>query len=399
MTVATSANSYDVIVVGLGAHGSATVRALAARGVTVLGIDRFSPPHAWGSSHGETRITRQAVGEGEAYAPLVLRSHEIWRELEADTKLDLLVQCGGLVLAPTGGTAKHHGHDDFLSNTITVANRYGIDHEVLTATEIGRRFPQLMLRGDERGYYEPGAGLLHPERCIEAQLRVARAHGAHLRTDERVLTLDDDGSSVTVGTDKGSYRAAQAVVAAGAWIPELAGGTFAQHLKVHRQTLHWFEADDITNYSPDRFPVFIWMWGDKAEDYFYGFPVETSGTLGVKVATEQYGSVSNPDSFDHDVSEEEQQSMYRAQVAPRLRGVGPRCIQSAACLYTTSTDSGFLIDQHPEYPRITVVSACSGHGFKHSAGLGEAICNLYLDDGKYSSAFQPFLVKRLDIGA
>src|SRR4051794_23887868 len=104
----------DVIVVGLGAHGSATLRALARDGARVIGLDRFAPPHDRGSSHGETRITRLAVGEGEAYAPLVLRSHALWRELEAETGLALLLQCGGLVMAPRGAMTRLRRSDDFL---------------------------------------------------------------------------------------------------------------------------------------------------------------------------------------------------------------------------------------------------------------------------------------------
>jgi sarcosine oxidase len=88
----------DVIIVGLGAMGSSTLLALARRGVSVLGIDRFSPPHANGSSHGDTRITRLAVAEGPEYAPFVKRSHELWRQLEDETGENLFLQCGGLVI-------------------------------------------------------------------------------------------------------------------------------------------------------------------------------------------------------------------------------------------------------------------------------------------------------------
>lgn len=373
------AHVADVIVVGLGAHGSATLRCLSASGVKALGIDRFTPPHAFGSSHGETRITRQAVGEGDVYAPLVLRSHEIWRDLEAETGLDLLLQCGGLIMAPNGVRGRHHGHEDFFGSTVAVANRFSIDHEILDSDEIGRRFPQFGLGGDERAYYEPGAGLVYPERCIEAQLRLARSHGAEIRTDETVLEMDQSGDGVTIRTDKAVYAAGHAVVAAGPWVPGLVGGVFAERLKVHRQTLYWFGAEDPAAYAPGRFPVFIWTWGERPEDYFYGFPTVSGATPGVKVATEQYARTTDPSDLDRSVTSGEERAMYQAQVSGRLRGVGPRCLKSAACLYTTNVDSSFMIDRHPEHDRITVVSACSGHGFKHSAALGEAVASRFTD--------------------
>ncbi|MGZ5937040.1 MAG: FAD-dependent oxidoreductase, partial [Rhizomicrobium sp.] len=92
-------DKYDVIVLGLGAAGSATLFQLAKRGVRVLGIDQFAPPHTLGSTHGETRVTRLAIGEGAHYTPLAVRSHEIWRELEAETGATLLTTNGGLIIS------------------------------------------------------------------------------------------------------------------------------------------------------------------------------------------------------------------------------------------------------------------------------------------------------------
>ena len=150
---------FDTIVIGLGAVGSACLYQLAKRGQRVLGIDRFAPPHAMGSSHGETRITRQAIGEGDAYMPLVKRSHEIWREVETGTGAELLVQCGALILADRNSAANHHGKGDFVRRTIAAAERFGILHEVLDAAEIRARYPQLGLAGNELGYSEPGGDL------------------------------------------------------------------------------------------------------------------------------------------------------------------------------------------------------------------------------------------------
>jgi sarcosine oxidase len=174
--------------------------------VRAIGIDRFHPPHTMGSTHGESRITRLAVGEGANYAPLVIRSHEIWRELEREGSGDLFAQVGGLIMSAKDNKALHHGRNDFVTSSIRVAERFGIRHEVLDAGEIGRRFPQFGLEGNEWGYYEPEAGWVSPEKSVAAQLSLAERHGATLRLGETVLECRPQGDSVRVVTDKGVVR-------------------------------------------------------------------------------------------------------------------------------------------------------------------------------------------------
>lgn len=392
-------DGFDVIVVGLGAHGSASLRALSASGARVLGIDRFSPPHAEGSSHGETRITRVGVGEGASYAPLAARSHEVWRELEAETGLNLFTACGALIMAPAGGGARHHGADDFLGVSIAVARQFGVPHEVLEADALAARFPQLELEGDERAYFEPGGGFVRPERCVEAQLRVAEARGAVIRRNERVLSVEPEGSGVLVRTDRGSYRADRAVIAAGAWLPEFAGTSVQPLMKVYRQILFWFEPEDRAAYAPDRFPVFIRVWGRGLDEYNYGFPVPADGTPGFKIATEQYNVPIDPNSVDRSVGEADAEAMYRQHVAGRFRGIRPRVLKSATCFYTTTPDAHFIVEPRQDSERILLVSACSGHGFKHSAGLGEAVAGAVVGDRAAMALLAPFASRRFPTAA
>jgi sarcosine oxidase len=368
----------DVVVVGLGAVGSAVLWQLARRGggVRAVGIDRHHPPHVLGSSHGESRITRLAVGEGLAYAPLVARSHELWRELEALTGDELMLETGGLLLGPREGATCHHGREDFVARTIAVARRRALPHEMLDAAEMAARFPQLGLRGDEVGFLEPTAGLLHPERCVTAQLRLARERGAQVRTGETVLAIEERAGGVELVTDRGRIEAGQVVVAAGAWVGSLVGAV-GRLAEVHRQTLHWFEPTEAAAYAPGRFPVFIWLHGETEEDYFYGFPM-LPGSAGVKVASERYGAATDPETVDREVSPAESAELHRRHVAGRLRGVTPRSTRATACLYTVVPGSRFLVDRAPGRERVTVVSACSGHGFKHSAALGEAVAERLL---------------------
>lgn len=362
----------DVVVVGLGAVGSAALHRLALAGASVVGVDRFYPPHDRGSSHGETRISRLAVGEGADYAPLVRRSHAIWDELAAETGQTLFRMTGGLVMGEHDGAAVHHGKGDFVNRTIAVARAYGIEHEVLDAAEIGRRFPQLLLDGDETGYYEPGAGTIFPEACITVQLRLARALGAVAHLGETVLSVAQRACGVEVVTDHRTIHAGRAVLTAGPWMPTLVGGQIGGYMRAYRQTLHWFALDDPAAYAPDRFPIFIWMHGDGEEDYLYGFPA-MPGATALKLASERYTDPVDPDSMTRTVARTESTEIHRRHVAGRLRGVGPECNRAAACLYTVTPDSGFIVDHLPGQPDILIASACSGHGFKHSPAVGELI--------------------------
>ena len=374
----------DVVVVGLGAVGSATLYQLARRGLRAIGIDRYDPPHSLGSSHGESRITRLAVGEGDAYIPLVRRSHALWRMLEAESGERLMLETGGLIIGSETPTP-HHGREDFLNRAIGIVAKHGIAHEVLDSAEIGRRFPQFGLRGDERALHEPSAGLVFPERCIAVQLRLARALGAELRTGETVVALRRKGDGVEVETDRGCLQAGQVIVATGPWLPQMVDGSTQSLLRVYRQSLHWFPADPGA-YAPGRFPVFLWLHGAAEEDYFYGFPsLPGSGT--VKVASERYAATTSPDTVLRDVPAEESAGIFARHVAGRLRGIGPDAVRAAACLYTVTPDSGFLADRLPDLDRVLFVSACSGHGFKHSAALGEALAARLAGEGDSLTEF------------
>ena len=374
------AQRSDIAVIGLGAMGSAALYQLAKTGARVVGLDRFAPPHTLGSSHGETRITRQAVGEGRDYVPFVLASHRIWRELEAQTGETLLNACGVLVMGPGSGHSFHHGKPDFVGRSIDSAEAFGIPHAVLEGAEVARRFPQFMnLSGDERAYYEPGGGYVCPERCVAAQLRRARELGAEIRTGVEVLAVEQDGAGVRVETSYGPVLADRAVVSAGAWTAPLLGAPFTDLLTVSRQVLHWYALDDASAYGPDA-PVFIWMHGSGDTDYLYGFP-PMPGERSVKVATEQYETTTTADAVDRAVAPDESARMYRTHVAGRLAGATDRVVQAASCLYTVTPDRGFIIDRHPEMDRVLAVSACSGHGFKHSAGIGAVVADAMTGGG------------------
>lgn len=370
--------SAEIVVVGLGAMGAATLFQLASLGAKVVGVDRYAPPHVFGSSHGETRITRRAVGEGAAYVPLVTASHAIWREIEAETGQTLLVESGFLAIAPEGGATKHHGRSDFLEQMLSLARASSIPHESLSAEEITRRFPQITgLTHGERGCLELGGGFVYPELCVQTQLTLAAARGARIVTGNTVLAVRQEGGSVVVETADGVIRAGQAVVAAGAWAGRLLGAPFDRLLTVNRQVMHWYAVEEDGAFAPGRFPTIIWMHGARTSDAFYGFP-SLPGSGAIKFAAEQYEVATDPDAVDRSVAPTEAGRMHRDHLAGRLKGVTPHATRSLACLYTVTPDAGFIIDRHPRLDRVMVVSACSGHGFKHSAGIGKAVAEAVL---------------------
>lgn len=370
--------NYDVIVLGLGVMGSAAAYQLSKRGARVLGIDRYAPPHNLGSSHGETRITRLAIGEGIHYSPLAIRSHEIWREIEAETGATLMVTTGGLMISSPSRSSRMHV-DNFLGNTVAAAKKYNIGHEILDTQEIRRRFPHFAARDGETAYYEPEAGYLRPEECIRAQLELASTHGAMIHTGEAVQSFDADANGVTVKTDKETYHAGTLIVSAGAWLPQLLSKKYTAPFAVRRQLLFWYDVDGpIAPYEPGRFPIFIWELQGAAQA-IYGFPAIGGQGGGVKIATQQYETTTTPETVDRAAAPEEAAAMHTKYVANYLPGLSLRCLKSAVCLYTVTPDAGFVIDRHPDFERVIVASPCSGHGFKHSAAIGEALSELALD--------------------
>ncbi|RZJ14843.1 MAG: N-methyl-L-tryptophan oxidase [Acidovorax sp.] len=376
---------FDTIVIGLGAVGAATLYQLARRGAHVLGLDQFQPPHGLGSSHGQTRITRLAVGEGDEYVPLVRRSHEIWQELEAATGQSIYTRTHGLVLGPRDGMALREGKpDDFVRRTIAIAQRHGIAHEVLDTADLRRRYPQFRLNDHEFAYWERDAGFVRPEAAISAQLQQAQVHGAAVQTQARVTGLAREGDHWRVVTTQGIYSAEQVVLAAGPWLPGLLGQelqhAWAPKLAVYRQVMFWFDVGTATpSFEPGAFPVFIWTFRDGPDDSIYGFPAADARAPAFKVATAQYLETTTPHSVDRTVADGERDAMLHRHVLPRFHVPTARCTDARACLYTVTPDHGFVVDRLPGWPGVHVASACSGHGFKHSAAVGEALAQQVLD--------------------
>jgi sarcosine oxidase len=334
---------YDVIVIGLGAMGSASAYALAARGLRVLGLDAHHPPHRHGSHHGESRIIRKAYYEHPAYVPLLERAFAAWRELEERAREPLFLRTGGLMIgAPTG---------ELVPGVLASARAHRLPHEVLSADALARRYPQFRADRSMIAVWEGDAGILYPEACIRAFLEGARAAGAELRYGEAVQEWTCGPDGVRVDTTSGRYAGATLVLAAGSGMGELVAELRA-HLRVERQVFaHFAPAARL-----DRLPIFCLEEPDGA--FYYGFPDLGSGC---KVAR-HHGEA--------DVTE------LRAFLERRLPQANGELKASEECLYTNTQDFHFLIDRHPRHPEVILASVCSGHGFKFASVMGEIIAGL-----------------------
>lgn len=370
----------DVIVVGLGAMGSATAYQLAQKGASVIGIDRFHPPHSFGSSQGESRVTRLATAEGAEYVPLVMRSHALWREIEARTHTNILTECGVLMIGPASGAEQMHGVPDWIGETVALAERFDIAHETLTGAQASERFAAFAVDVRSRAYFEPSGGFVRPEVAITAQLQLASRHGAELNYGQRVTTIRNSGSGVVVVTDTDSYSADNVVISAGAGVRQFLRGPYRTLFAAYRQALHWFAVDDRFEnaVSPADCPVYMWSFAPGPVDFFYGFPAVNGVSEGLKVATEQFTQSTSAEDLRGAAKPTGADALYARYLSGRLRAASSTVLKSTACLYTATSDSGFVIDVHPELEGVLVVSPCSGHGFKHSAAIGEAVAQLLL---------------------
>lgn len=341
--------------------GSAAAYHLARRGVRVLGIDRHTPPHVFGSTHGKTRIIREAYFEHPAYVPLVRRAYELWNELEAASGSKLFRQTGGLMVGPPDGM--------LVAGARESAIRHSLPHEELSAREVRERFTVLNPEDGMIALLEPRAGILYPELCVETNLELASALGATLHCGERVTSWRAGKGVVQVATNRESYAAAHLILAVGPWMSELAG--FALPLAVERQLFHWFEPSRRAElFHADSCPIALWEY--KPNNIFATFP-DLGG--GVKAGIHHDGEITTPDGARREVEGEDDEAM-RAQMRRFVPAASDRILDSRVCLYTNTPDHHFVIDRHPGHPEVIIASPCSGHGFKFSSAIGEVLADL-----------------------
>jgi len=356
----------DVIVVGLGAMGSAAAYHLARRGVGVIGLEQFTPAHDRGSSHGRSRIIREAYFEHPDYVPLVQRAYEHWRALEEESGVRLLVPTGGLMIGPADGA--------LVQGALASARTHHLPHELITAEQVRRRFPPFRLQPATVAVQEPNAGVLFPEACVRAHLDGAARAGAVLHFEEPVLRWSANGGGVEVVTAAQTYSAGRLVVTAGPWAPQVLRD-LGLPLAVERNVMYWFApVRDPAAFAPQRFPIYIYEYQQDA--FFYGFPAMGEG--GVKVAHHHSGVSCTPETIRREVAPDEVAQM-RALLAAHLPDANGALLRTATCLYTNTPDGHFLIDRHPQWNHVILACGFSGHGFKFASVVGEVLADLALD--------------------
>ena len=353
----------DVIVGGLGAHGSAAAYHLASRGASVLGFDRFARGHTLGSSGGLSRIIRLSYYEHPDYVPLLRRAWTLWRELERESGATLLTATGGLYAGEPDG--------ELVAGAVRSARTHQLEHEVLDVAALSERYPLFDWPDGWQGLFERQAGWLAPELCIETHLRLAEQNGATLHFEEPIERWESTPNGVRVTTARETFEAKQLVIAAGAWIPQLAPA-LAPEVWVERNVLFWFEPT-AERESFARLPVYIVQDTDRI---FYGFPYIDG--QGLKAAGLHFGDKADPDTVDRTASARDEERV-RAWLARRMPLANGERRDAKVCMYTNTHDANFIVDRLPGHPNVVVASACSGHGFKFSSVIGEILADLVID--------------------
>lgn len=359
--------TFDVIVVGLGAMGSAAAFHLAEAGARVLGLEQFDIPHNLGSSHGASRMIRLAYYEHPDYVPLLRRAYALWEQLEEETGEKLLHITGGLYMGPPSS--------EVLNGSLGAAQQHGLGHEQLSRDELAKAFPQFTVPEDYRGLLDHAGGFLLPERSIVAHCDLAMRRGAELHGREAVLEWRSTGGGVEVRTARETYSAKHLVFCGGAWSGKLVAD-LGVPLVVTRQAMGWFwPTREPERFDLGRFPV----WAIDAPDapFTYGFPIHADGIAGLKIAVHFPGPATDPDR-DPRAPTADDESALRPLMQRFLPDADGPLLSARVCLYTNSPDHHFIIDRHPAYANVTLACGFSGHGFKFASVMGQALAELAL---------------------
>ncbi len=357
---------YDTIVLGLGGMGSAVAAHAAARGQRVLGLERFGPAHARGSSHGESRIIRQAYFESPDYVPLLRHGYELWDALEARTEMKLRAQTGGLFVG--------RPETAVIAGTLESARRWDLAHEVYDAAELRRAFPMIAPLDDEIAVYEAVAGAVFPEPAVRAHLLVAADEGAELRFGVHATGWEASDAGVRVMLAGGTHvDARRLAVCAGPWFGRVASDLDIP-LRVERKVQFWFAPLDHDAVAPAHLPIYAVQ--RDGEEMFYGFP-DFGG--GAKIAHHGRGDNADPDALDRHVSDDEI-AVAHAALASFVPAAAGAFLRADPCMYTLTPDEHFVIGVHPRHPNVVVAGGFSGHGYKFTPVVGEIVAALLADE-------------------
>ena len=364
----------DVVVIGLGAWGSQALWRLAARGVDVLGVERYDIGHAMGSTHGSTRLFRVACLEHPGLVPIAQRARDLWYELGDLTGQVLLRQTGGMMAGPASGHV--------VAGTLAAARAADLGVEVLDRSELAALLPAYAdIAEEDIGVWDPAAGITYPEVGVRSAVAAAQAAGARVRTHTRVTAVDADDGGVTVTIGDEVIRAQQVVLSAGPWMPHFTG----LPLVARRTPMFWFEGPDPADTAPggrfdlDAFPVFIRELADGNVLWGHGSRNTEFEQYAVKIGLEDRDGLTHhptdADSVDRTVHPGDHELLSKA-VGHAFPGLVNIPIRSVVCMITVSPDGQFLLGRPGGDPRLVIATGDSGHGFKHAPALGELLAQV-----------------------
>ena len=373
-------NTSDVIIIGLGAMGSATSMFLSHNGIKVIGFDSYSPPHEFGSSLGHTRVIREAYHEGTTYVPIVQRAYEIWFEMNENSKVPIIETYGGLLIGRKTGD---------IENALKSANKYDIPIKKMTSDEISQKFSVLNPPKEYIGLLESRGGAVFVENSINHMLNTALNNGSIHKYNERVVRWSKKSNYYLVETNLGNYKAEKLVFSSGAWITKLIP-TLKLPIKIERQVLFWFSPRK----NPDKFKSI--NMPNSGWDLDNGLSFYTMPNLenrGFKVAMHHNGEFVDPDTLIRE-SNDSDLKMVRDFLEEYIPDGNGELIDSKVCMYTDTPDQDFLIDSHPDDENIIICSPCSGHGFKFTPAIGE-ICSSLIINNSTNFDLDKFSLERL----
>lgn len=376
--------TWDVIVIGVGGMGSATVYELARRGCRVLGIEQHNIPNDVGASHGINRMIRLAYAEDPRYIPMVQRAYKLWQAIGKKAKEQLLFVTGGVDAGP---------EDSWIfQGSLKSCLEHKLKHQVLTSSQLSKRFPGFRLPKSMMAVYQPDGGFVLSERAIVAHANLSLELGAEIHAQEQVIDWKVRKGVVTVKTDRGSYRAKRLVITAGPWI-----GHVVERLRgvviPERQVLLWVQPKKPALFEMGKFPVF-YMQDERSEKY-YGMPIY--GIPGFKFG--KYNHLReqiDPDTMDREVHRKDEHVLRKA-IRKYLPDADGPVIAMKTCIFSNTSDENFILDFHPDYPEVAIAAGFSGHGFKFCPVVGEIMADLVLEGGSKNFDLDAFKLQRLTI--
>ncbi len=355
---------YDVAVLGLGGMGSAALYHAANQGASVCGIERFGVAHDLGSSHGATRIIRKAYFEHPDYIPLLDRAYTLWRELEQASGHTLFDQSGLVVSGPEESAV--------LQGLARCYSEHNLPHERMAAIEAQERYPDFQFPAEHTVYFDPEAGYLHVERCIEQNITLAQNAGARVLIHEDAHSWGADGSGVIVKTAHREIHAQTLIICAGPWAREILDEINIP-LTIRRKVQTWLRPTQ----SKDRAGSLPAFFFDMGWGTFYGIPALDD--LGIKLAEHGGGEVvEDPDEVRRKVHKDDTATVER-MAAEVLPGFGLQESHVSVCMYTMTPDEHFIIDRHPTHENVIIAAGFSGHGYKFAPVIGETLAQLALN--------------------